>query len=707
MADTLTATPEEMRKARHWIAQAIDGLVPELPFSFTYNGQSSRDFLPSADQAKWTWDLKREEIELDEGRTQHSLTYDDPHTGLQVRCEATIYTDYPAVEWIVYFQNNGDRDTPIIEDILAMDVSFTRPGPGDPTYVKRWIEWKGEAETVAVHREPGEFVVHHATGGVHSFWAFQPHDDELGPDQKLTIGGVSSQPDLPFFNLEWPDEGVIAGIGWTAPWRADFARDQERSLRVNVAMTEWVAPWQADAMRSAHLSLRPGERIRIPRILMLFWSQDRIRAQNRWRRLLFDYYSPRPDGELVKMPFGAATQWHTEEQNIAIINWHLDNGMPIEDFWMDIGWQRAPTEAEAFEHLADDVVNEKLFPNGIQAVSEAAHKRGVKYLLWFGGDERCRFQAIYPYLERVRKYRPELLSDEYPGNDNGNPMINQWMIDHYGQQIENLGIDIFRWDSRSTPPPDTDNNRRGINWARSAEGFYRFWDALLERFPSLVIDCCGGGAVNMDLETVQRSVFLHRCDYQCGGIHEPENVFNPTGMQGQTHGISSWAPLTSGCVRQLSAYAFRSAYSAGLRITFEVVVESFFTTPPMAPSEEEFDVELARKLTEEYLSIRHCFYGDYYPLCRYNLDEDAWMAWQFDRPDLGEGIVQAFRRTQSSILTCQYRLYGLEPDTQYELTNFDIPGTTVLTGGELMKDGLIIDITDQPGAVVIRYKALK
>ena len=92
-----------------------------------------------------------------------------------------IYADYPAVEWIVYFQNNGDHDTPIIEDILAMDVSFTRPGPGDPTYVKRWIEWKGEAETVAVHREPGEFVVHHATGGVHSFWAFQPHDDELGP----------------------------------------------------------------------------------------------------------------------------------------------------------------------------------------------------------------------------------------------------------------------------------------------------------------------------------------------------------------------------------------------------------------------------------------------------------------------------------------------------------------------------------------------
>ena len=38
------------------------------------------------------------------------------------------------------------------------------------------------------------------------------------------------------------------------------------------------------------------------------------------------------------------------------------------------------------------------------------------------------------------------------------------------------------------------------------------------------------------------------------------------------------------------------------------------------------------------------------------------MAWQFHRPDLGEGIVQAFRRTQSNILTCQYQLCGLEPE---------------------------------------------
>ena len=37
-------------------------------------------------------------------------------------------------------------------------------------------------------------------------------------------------------------------------------------------------------------------------------------------------------------------------------------------------------------------------------------------------------------------------------------------------------------------------------------------------------------------------------------------------------------------------------------------------------------------------------FGDYYPLTPYSLDNTAWIAWQFDCPEKGEGLVQAFRR---------------------------------------------------------------
>ncbi len=49
----------------------------------------------------------------------------------------------------------------------------------------------------------------------------------------------------------------------------------------------------------------------------------------------------------------------------------------------------------------------------------------------------------------------------------------------------------------------------------------------------------------------------------------------------------------------------------------------------------------------EWRKIRTYMLGDYYPLTPYSLQRDQWIAWQFDRPDLGGGEVQAFRRPES------------------------------------------------------------
>jgi alpha-galactosidase len=524
----------------------------------------------------------------------------------------------------------------------------------------------------------------------------------LTPNQQLTIGGVSSQPDLPFFNVEWPGEGVIAGVGWTAPWRADFIRDNNRSLNVTVAMTEWTAPRKAAAMRGARFFLRPGEHVRIPRLLLLFWHGDRVRAHNLWRRMLLDHYSPRPGGKLVQVPLGTATAWRSEAGNVETLDRLRKNGFPAEALMVDLGWQRSATEEESCEYLSDNVPNEKLFPNGMRALSDAAHERGLKLVLWFGGDETTRFEALYPILDRVRQYRPEWLSEEHPGRDNGNPTITRYMIDFYTRVIADWGIDVFRYDGRSTPPPDASDDRRGINWARSAEGFYEFWEALLQRFPNLWIDVCGGGGVNLDLETIRRSVVLWRCDFQCANHGDSSFARMPTATHTHTFAISPWLPLSCGSVRELSTYAFRSGYSPGLRYTFERLSEP--GAPPEGTARDELFGQLGRKLTQEYLSVRHCFYGDFYPLSRYSLEEDVWMAWQFDRPDLGEGIVQAFRRSESVAETSRYPLRGLEPDATYDLADFDQPDRTHMTGRQLIEEGLAITINDRPGAAVIRYR---
>jgi hypothetical protein len=71
---------------------------------------------------------------------------------------------------------------------------------------------------------------------------------------------------------------------------------------------------------------------------------------------------------------------------------------------------------------------------------------------------------------------------------------------------------------------------------------------------------------------------------------------------------------------------------------------------------------------------------------------------------MGEGMVQAFRRSESGSKAIQLKLRGLDPDVVYTLKNFDVIGTTEMTGRELMDGGLPVVVKDRPGAAIVVYK---
>ncbi len=90
-----------------------------------------------------------------------------------------------------------------------------------------------------------------------------------------------------------------------------------------------------------------------------------------------------------------------------------------------------------------------------------------------------------------------------------------------------------------------------------------------------------------------------------------------------------------------------------------------------------------------------------------SLGADVWLAWQFDRPDAGRGVVQAFRRAESIYETARMRLRGLDPAARYLLTDLDHPGDPrKITGRELMESGLEVAISARPGSAVLTYAKL-
>ena len=173
---------DEMAKSREWVTGHFDfrtaDASPETFFSFNYDGKPSSELLR-------TWELKTASRKLDEQRTEYTLTYSDPKTGLIVRCVGMEYLDYPCVEWTLFFKNTSDKDTPILSDIQALDLRLARQS--------------GTGAGV------GEFLLHHNAGSRTVPSDYQPLETVLGPGVEKrvgAIGGRSTGGDFSYFNLE-------------------------------------------------------------------------------------------------------------------------------------------------------------------------------------------------------------------------------------------------------------------------------------------------------------------------------------------------------------------------------------------------------------------------------------------------------------------------------------------------------------------------
>ena len=205
VAKAVVPMAQEMAEARRWVAGKFEN-VPEAKavspfFSFTYGGKSSAELLNA-------WNLKRTIRQLDGQRTERTLAYTDPKTGLEVRCVAVVYSDYPTAEWTLYFKNAGTTDTPILSDVLPLDTRFSAGGSG-------------------------RFLLHHWVGSVPA--DLQPQERVIKPNDELRFtpyGGRPTSTCLPNYNIETGGGGVIVVLGWPGQWASRFTSDAESGLRI-------------------------------------------------------------------------------------------------------------------------------------------------------------------------------------------------------------------------------------------------------------------------------------------------------------------------------------------------------------------------------------------------------------------------------------------------------------------------------------------
>jgi alpha-galactosidase len=638
---TPTPTPEETAEKNAWVQKHLS--APEMaepPFSFVFGGK------PSAELLK-TWTKKLETKKLDEVRTQYVLGWSDPKTGLEVRCVAVDYADFPTIEWTVYLKNAGKQDTPILSNVESLDTRL-----------------EGE----------DRFVLHHNIGTLVKAQDYQPLATEIakGKPMTLTPGSIATAHVWPYFNLQCGDGGRIIVVGWPGKWAATFNLDGEKSVRVT------------GGQELVNTKLQPAEEIRTPLIVQQFYRGDTTRAQNIWRRWMKAHNMPKPGGKLPPPQMTPCSSHQYAEMTKAdeasqkmFIDRYVEEGIKIDYWWMDAGWY--PCRGE-WPVTGTWEVDKTRFPNGLRAVSDHARKKGIKTIVWFEPERVVAGTWLHT------NHKDWLLGETLLNL--GDPKALEWAIDHFSKMITDEGIDLYRQDYNINPLPYWRNNdaqdRQGITENKYVVGYLAYWDGLVKNKPDLLIDSCSGGGHRNDLETMRRSVPLLRSDY----------LFEPIGQQGHTYGLAQWLPFFGTGTKPLSAYAFRSCMCPGI-------------IPCWDMRDKSLDYALMRKLTDEWRSVASCYLGDYYPLTPYSLEKNAWMAWQFDLPESGEGLVQAFRREECAIAKTAYKLQGLDPAATYEVTDLDVGKLATVSGKSLMEEGLAVEIKELPGAAVIRYKKIK
>jgi alpha-galactosidase len=625
----------------------IDSFRPTAkshPFSFVYRNAPSSGFL-----AGWTYISSSRTI--DTNRTEHTFCYTDPATRLEVRCIVTEYKNFPALEWVFYFKNNGSEDTPILQDILPLDLTLISASAGQP-------------------------VLYYADGSHVLVSDFQPRQTNLTSTVTtlVSLGGRSSDGTLPFFNLSQPGgTGATIGVGWTGQWAARFITVGDKGVNIQAGM------------ETNHFKLTPGEEVRTPAVLLQFWSGgDRVKAQHDLKRLLAAYYTPTVGGlpvatPVCASPYGAmALEATTEAKMIEGINNLSSNNIPVDVWWVDAAWYPCDGSWVKTGTWEPDPVR---YPRGLKPVADAAHGKGMKFLLWFEPERAMEGTWLF-------QHHPEWLIGPVAGSgllNLGNPQALAWAERTFDGIINDVGIDIYRQDLNGNDPMvywktlDTPD-RLGITEIKYITGLYDYVDYLRAQNPNLIIDICSSGGRRLDFEMLRRATAMTRSDYT-----------EPIGMQCQTYGLSQWIPLTGYGTTSVDAYSFRSGLG-----NFTTVSLDWYNNPGIW--------EPARRMLGQYKSVQHLFSGDFYPLSSYSTATNAWIAWQYNRSDIGKGLVQVFRRPGSLIDSETYKLHGLLASGHYRVTDLDQDVGSTNYGIMLMQDGLTVEIKTKPGSALIRYE---
>ena len=360
----------------------------------------------------------------------------------------------------------------------------------------------------------------------------------------------------------------------------------------------------------------------------------------------------------------------------------------------ELGFETFVVDAMWFPQSGDWRWDPKRFPHGAQPIEEYVHSHGMKLGLWMAythgsdsDDPRAMSITKHPdWFAAPPKLDPK-------GHLNWNALIDlgydparDWAENATQRVVSEYKLDYFKTDYSPIVTSCQQTNHRhhyGVDvsyW--STLGYYAVQEALMEKFPDLILEGCSGSGHIKDFGDIRRVHMIAMNDTLSSlpnrqAIYDSSFAFPPAVLMDYTYenhyDNMSDAP---------EPYLWRSSMMNQWQI--DPTNSASWTPEQRAKIKRATDIYKSwiRPILQD-VEVHHILPRP---------DGYHWDGMFYWSPSLKRGTLYIFR-PNSDTVTQRIPLKGLAPTTKYQVRAEDhSTAESTYTGAELMNDGLLIHL---------------
>jgi alpha-galactosidase len=493
---------------------------------------------------------------------------------------------------------------------------------------------------------------------------------------------------IPFLNLQVEGaHGLYVGWKFSGVGEIDAAADGSMATpadRIAVRVSVGLLP-------DFRTDLFAGEEFLVPPAIIGTYKGTQAAGSHSLHRYILDSLVPRrPDSQpfptLGYAYYFDGNQPGTQSEADVLASVRLAHELGFETYLVDAMW---------FAQTGDWRWDPTRFPRGAKPIADSLHANGMKLGLWMAWTQAASASAPASALSYERNpewfTHPPVFARE--GNINWQAQIDvgvdearKWVEGETQRVVREYGVDYLKTDfSPIAIKSDAQRNRGGHKtdvsyW--STLGYYRVQEALLGKFPHLMLEGCSMGGKIKDFGNIAHAHYVVGTD-TLSALSDRQSVYDTSFMfPPATIELYTYEKLYSPVADAPEPYLWRSAMMGMWMIA---LTESAKLTPQQKAQ--------IRRSTDIYKSwLRPVMLDAQVHRIFPRPNGFHWDGMFYWNPSIRKGTVYAFRPNSERARQVVY-LQGLEPAKSYRIRGEDgSMAEAVLSGAALMDDGIALTL---------------